>query len=116
MLLQRIKPDQIEQALKLLPENIRYTIESLTLDMSPMFNKICIQLFSHTQLIINKFHVIKHLMDALNTVKLLLKKKLKASKTIHPDNLNGLTYVQLVVKTKYLLYKAENKLSDEEKV
>lgn len=115
LLLQSIKPEHIEQALKLLPENIRCTIESLTLDMSPMFNKICVQLFSHAQLIIDKFHVIKHLMDALNTVRLLLKKKLKASKTINPDNPNGWTDVQLVEKTKYLLYKAEHKLSEEEK-
>ena len=116
LLLESLKPDHIEQALKLIPENIRSTIESLTLDMSPMFNKICTQLFTHAQLVIDKFHVIKHLMDALNTVRLELKKKLKASKTIKPDNPNGWTDVQLVEKTKYLLYKAEHKLSEEEKI
>jgi hypothetical protein len=45
-----------------------------------------------------------------------LKKKLKTSKTIHPENPNGWTDIQLVEKTKYLPYKAELKLSKEEKV
>ena len=116
LLLESLKPEHIEQALKLIPENIRSTIENLTLDMSPMFNKICTQLFDHAQLIIDKFHVVKHLMDALNTVRLLVKKKLKASKTINPHNPNGWTDVQLVEKTKYLLYKSAHKLSEEEKV
>ena len=116
MLLESLKPEHIRQALGLLPKNICSIIESLTLDMSPMFNKICTESFPNAQMIIDKFHVIKHLMDALNTVRLELKKKLKVSKSINPDNPNGWTDIQLVEKTKYLLYKAAHKLSDEEKI
>ena len=50
--------------------------------MSPSYKKLCKDIFPNTQLVIDKFHVIKHLLDALQQVRKQLKTQYINQETI----------------------------------
>ncbi len=84
-------------------------------DMSPTMKKICADNFINAQIIVDKFHVIKHVMDALNTVRLNIKKTLKITDNINKNNPNGWTDLEFLEKAKYLTYKLMDELELEQK-
>jgi transposase len=72
-LAQTLKPEDLKQAMGNYVSEKVGEVKSVSCDMSPSYKKFCKEMFPNTQLVIDKFHVIKHLMDALNHVRKQLK-------------------------------------------
>jgi transposase len=90
-------------------------VTRINCDMSPTMKKICTDNFTNAAIVVDKFHVIKHVMDALNTVRLNIKKKLKITDNINKSNPNDWTDLEFLEKTKYLIYKMKSDLEQEQK-
>jgi len=73
--------------------------------MSPVMKKICLDTMPHAKIVVDKFHVLKHAYDALQSVRLDIKKSLKTIAHSSTNNPKGWTDIELLEKTKYLLYK-----------
>lgn len=114
LLVETMKPALIRQALALLPEEKLHQIKHISSDMSPVYKKLCKEMMPDAQITIDKFHVVKHILDALNTVRLRIKHQLKQSTQPNAINPNQWTDVELLEKTKYLLYKRSPMLDPEE--
>lgn len=113
LLIDSIKPALVGQALSLLGEEVLKKIERFSADMSPAMKKICINAVPGVEIVVDKFHVIKHIMDALNQVRLELKNLAKQNKVPNLQNPNGWTDVELLERVRYLLYKREAELEEE---
>ena len=105
LLIESVKPLVVAQAISLFTEEQRSQLNYISSDMSPTYKKICREMFPNAKIIIDKFHVIKHIMDALNTIRLNIKSKLKVKNAPSTNNPNGWSDVEFLEKTKYLLYK-----------
>ena len=114
LLIETMKPALVKQAIALVPKQKLDQIKHISSDMSPAYNKLCREMMPGAQITIDKFHVIKHIIDALNSVRLHIKNQLKQSIQPNTHNPNDWTDVELVEKTKYLLYKRAAALDPEE--
>lgn len=114
LLIESVKPIVLQQAIELFTEQARHQVQYISSDMSPMYKKICRSMFPNAKIIIDKFHVIKHIIDALNTVRLNIKSQVKRNKQVTTTNPNGWTDIEFLEKTKYLLYKRRGILDAEE--
>lgn len=115
LLIESVKPVMVKQAIELLGTEKLQTIKYMNADMSPVMKKICNDTLPHAAIVIDKFHVIKHIMDALNSVRIELKHKLKQSSEPSTENPNGWTDIELIERIRYLLYKMWSELDAEEK-
>ena len=116
LLIDSMKPSLVKQAIDLLPKEKRDAVKYINSDMSPTMRSICEATLPEANIIIDKFHVIKHIMDALTQVRLSIKNKLKLEKVQNKDNPNGWTDLELMNKTIYLLFKHIEELNDEQKI
>jgi transposase len=114
LLIGTMNPKLIAKALLKFEKQLEKVIR-INCDMSPTMKKICTENFPNAAIIIDKFHVIKHVHDALNTVRLNIKKALKITDDINKNNPNGWTDLELLEKTKYLTYKTQDELDTEQK-
>jgi transposase len=115
LLIDSVKPTFVKQSIELLGKENLERIQFINLDMSPVMKKICSDSIPKAEKIIDKFHVIKHIMEALNTVRLEIKQELKQSQEPATDNPNGWTDLELLEKSRYLLYKMWITLDQEDK-
>jgi transposase len=114
LLIGTMNPKLIAKALLKFEKQLE-KVTRINCDMSPTMKKICTENFPNATIIIDKFHVIKHVLDALNTVRLNIKKALKITDDINKNNPNGWTDLELLEKTKYLTYKMQDELDTEQK-
>jgi transposase len=114
LLLDSVKPHLVKQAIEQLGQQALSKIQYINADMSPVMKKICLDTMPHTKIVVDKFHVLKHAYDALQGVRLDIKKSLKASTFPQTHNPNGWTEIELLEKTKYLLYKSVDLLDNEQ--
>ena len=123
LLAQTMKPQYLKQAVeKYLPESTS-VVRSTSCDMSPSYKKFCKELFPNTALVIDKFHVIKHAMDALQQVRKELKTEcLNHDKTLghqsgptSTEQERPWTEIELLERSRYTLYKMEGDWEETEK-
>jgi len=121
-LAQTLKGEELKQAMgNYLPEKLS-EVKSVSCDMSPSFKKFCKEMFPNTQLVIDKFHVIKHLLDALNQVRKQIKTKCltgpQALLTQTTSDNTGQdapwTDVELLERSRYILCKAQSDWEEDE--
>lgn len=112
LLAQTMKPEELKQVIEkyLLPK--AEGVKSISCDMSPSYKKFCRQMFPNTQLVIDKFHVVKYLMDALQQVRKQIKdqclnnpvytrpSETKADEKVWTD-------IELLERSRYILFKME---------
>jgi transposase len=120
-LAQTMKPEELKQAVEgYLSEKVG-EVKSVSCDMSPSYKKFCKEVFPNTRLVVDKFHVIKHLMDALQQVRKQLKTQCLNDKSLvsQPDEDPGLerawTDVELLERSRYILCKLQSDWDDDEK-
>jgi hypothetical protein len=127
-----------KELIRLLPkfEGKGIGVKSITRDLSPSYNWFCRQVFYNSLHVADKFHIIRHLLDACQDVRvryrqeLLTDKRLKyeafkkqehirkqeymklnkpfiAQKFVYeePKTSNGETMLELLARSRYLLYK-----------
>lgn len=113
LLVDTVKPAAISQAIELLENDNLLKVKKINSDMSPTIMNVVKQTMPKAEIVIDKFHVMKHVVDAVNTERLEIKKELKADRTIHRDNPNGWTDIEFVDKAKYWLIMKPEKLQVE---
>lgn len=114
-LIDTMSPALISNAMAKFGEEILKRIKRINCDMSPTMKKLCRENFKFAEIVIDKFHVIKHVMDALNTVRLNLKKNIKIEdETEKSNNPHDWTDLEFLEKTKYLTYKMKKELDSEQ--
>lgn len=122
-LAQSLKPEELKQAVENFLSAKVDQVKSVSCDMSPSYKKFCKEVFPNTRLVIDKFHVIKHLMEALQQVRNQIKTQcLTSDKTLvkytasqNPEQEKAWTDVELLERSRYILYKMQPDWEEDEK-
>lgn len=115
LMIESLKADELEMAACLLGPGISQ-IESISCDMSPSYLKFVESTFTGCKIVIDKFHVIKYVLDALQGIRIQIKNQLleslpKGKRKTTGDN-KILSELELLKRSKYLLTQSESKWTD----
>lgn len=90
-------------------------VKTITADLSPTYEKFCEQSFAGAIIVAGKFHVVKHIIEAVQTVRLRLKqeeiaklpttKKERREYEKHTKLINGESRIELLTRSRYVLFK-----------
>jgi transposase len=75
MMVESIKGQELEQCLSLFGR-ILSKIRSISMDMSPTYFRLCYEQMPYAQIVVDKFHVIRYVYDAVLEVRTKVKKEL----------------------------------------
>ena len=75
MMIESTGCSEVEQALDLFGSDLQQ-VESISCDMSPTYLKACRNRFTQAQIVVDKFHVMQYVYDAVAEVRLRIKKEL----------------------------------------
>jgi len=121
---QSIKSSEIGQAIHEYLGGTLGAVKSMSCDMAASFIKLSKEVFLNANLVIDKFHVIKHLMDALQQVRRELKTECLNKETNVPKKAGGVnkseeermwTDAEMLERSRYVLVKSEIEWENEEK-
>lgn len=120
LLAQTMKPEELRQAMENYLPEVLNQVKSVSCDMSPSYKKFCKEIFPNTQLVIDKFHVIKHLMDALQQVRKQLKTQClnndnTLTQTDTPGQQNQWSHIEMLERSRYILFKMQPDWEEDEK-
>ena len=120
--------DVVIQALERIPEKLREKVKEVTLDMSDSMRRIVSSCFPKAIRVIDRFHVqkltydavqkmrIAHRWDAINDETDALEEAKLSGKEYIPQILeNGDSKKQLLARSRYLLFKSADKLTERQK-
>jgi transposase len=120
--------EKVIEILQKLPLRHRNKVEEITLDMAGSMNLIAKRCFPNADLVTDRFHVqklafeavqdirIKHRWEAIDAENEAIEKSRKQKKAYHPIILkNGDTLKQLLARSRYVLYKKQNKWTKNQK-
>lgn len=115
LLAQSLKGEEIKQAIENYLSAATEDVQSVSCDMSPTYKKLCKEVFPNTRLVIDKFHVIKHLMDALQTVRRQLKTDAISKKqNIQLNEHRFWSEMELLERSRYILCKMQPEWDEDE--
>lgn len=122
-LAQSMNPEELQQAVENYLLEKTPDVKCVSCDMSPSYKKFCKDVFPNTQLVIDKFHVIKHLMEALQQVRKQIKTKcLTDDKTYIENAIDNndseqklWTNVEMLERSRYILCKMETDWDEDER-
>jgi transposase len=111
-LAQTMKPEELKQAAENYIAEKLSEVKSVSCDMSPSYKKFCKDIFPNTQLVIDKFHVVKHLMDALQHVRKQIKNQcINNAKTdvkqTNSEQEKIWSDIELLERSRYILFKMQ---------
>mgnify|MGYP002396289772 FL=1 len=122
------RAEDVVEALKIIPLSERRKVREITLDMAGSMGQIARQCFPKATRVIDRFHVQKLALDALQEIRIKhrwdaideetnAKENAKWDKKIYtPFRFdNGDTKKQLLARSRYLLFKSANKWSQSQK-
>ncbi|MGZ3956752.1 MAG: ISAon1 family transposase, partial [Flavisolibacter sp.] len=120
--------ESIIEVLHRLPEHLRKRVREVSIDMAASLNLAVRRCFPRAHKVIDRFHVQKLAFDAVQEVRIQLRWQAleaeseqmalakKAGSTYQPEVLqNGDTVKQLLVRSRYLLFKHPRKWSEEQR-
>jgi len=114
-LAQSLKEEELKQAIQNYMAHTIEEVKSVSCDMSPTYKKLCKEVFPNTRLVIDKFHVIKHLMDALQTVRRQLKDQaINKEQNIQLSGHRFWSEIELLERSRYLLAKMQPEWDEDE--
>ena len=101
-------------------------VKTITADLSPTYEKFCEQSFPDAMIVADKFHVVKHIIEAVQTFRLRLKQeeigKLPTPKKERKEYekqtklINGESRIEMLTRSRYVLFKRpENWTASQEK-
>jgi transposase len=116
LLMESMKPNLVRESLKRLGTEALEKVEQICSDMSPMYKKMCVEIFPKATLSVDKFHVIKQVLDVLQTLRIEAKSESKKESSQVKVGSYGWTKIELLEKSRYILYKKSEDLSDDERI
>jgi transposase len=104
----------------------KQNIKTITADLSPTYEKFCEQSFPAAMVVADKFHVVKHIVEAVQTLRLRLKQeeiaKLPTTKKERREYekqtklINGESRIEILTRSRYILFKrTENWTASQQK-
>lgn len=128
-LVKGVKAQDVIDTLKLIPENLRFMVKEVTMDLSNSMNLIVRCCFPKASRTIDRFHVQKLACDALQEMRIAyrwdaiqeeadtMEKARHYGKEYKPVTLaNGDTKKQLLARSRYLLFKSSEKWTESQKL
>jgi len=122
------KSDEIIQILEKIPKKQRDLVKEITLDLAGSMKLIAKKVFSKASKVIDRFHVQKLAFEAVQEIRIkhrweAIDQENEAIQQAKKDNKpyqsqicdNGETPKQLLARSRYLLFKSENKWTDNQK-
>jgi transposase len=123
-----VKSDVVSKILMQIPKHLRNEVVEISVDMANSMEKIARDCFPNVRVVTDRFHVaqlisealqeirIKHRWDAIDKEnKAIAKAKKNGKKYIAPTFENGDSHKQLLARSRYLLFKTQNKWTDSQK-
>lgn len=90
-------------------------VKTITADLSPTYEKFCEQSFPDAIIVADKFHVVKHIIEAVQTLRLRIKqeeiarlpttKKERREYEKQTKLINGESRIELLTRSRYVLFK-----------
>jgi transposase len=101
-------------------------VKTITADLSPTYERFCEQSFPGAAIVADKFHVVKHIVEAVQTLRLRLKqeeitklpttKKERRAYEKQTKLINGESRIELLTRSRYVLFKRpENRTASQQK-
>lgn len=97
--------------------DVSQKVKTITADLSPTYEMFCEQSFPAAVMVADKFHVVKHIVEAIQTLRLRLKQeeitKLPATKRERRQYekqtklINGESRIEMLTRSRYLLFKRQ---------
>jgi transposase len=118
MLIESTRSDELEKAMNLFGKEL-LRIRSISLDMSPTYLKLCNEQIPYAQKVIDKFHVMQYVYDAVLDVRSRIKKelaeKLSKGKEKTLEDREILNKIELLKRCRYRLTQSPGTWSDTSK-
>lgn len=118
LLVEALKVDELKGAVNYLGDSITQ-VKNISCDMSPSYIKLCEEAFPQSTIVIDKFHVVKHVLDTLQSIRLRIKNQLleqlpNGKKTTKEDK-QILNDLELLRRSKYLLTQTQSDWNEHQK-
>lgn len=94
---------------------VKQLVKTITADLSPTYEDFCEQSFADAMQVADKFHVVKHIVEAVQTLRLRLRQeeiaKLPSAKKERKQYekqtklMNGESRIEMLTRSRYLLFK-----------
>ena len=120
LMVETLKVNELKLAFDYLDKSTEI-IQQISCDMSPSYLKLCREYLPKSQIVIDKFHVIKYVYDAVQSVRNRIKKQVEKSLPKRKDIKSSsedeviLTDLELLQRTRYLLNQSPDKWNDYQK-
>ena len=115
MMIESVNSEEVSATMELFGNNLK-KIKYISMDMSPTYALVCSDLMPRAMRIIDKFHVMKYVYDAVSEVRIRLKKELattlsKGKKKTKEDK-KMLSELELLRRVRYAITQSPNKWSE----
>jgi len=118
MMVESTKAEEVEQAMELFGTDLN-KVKNISMDMSPTYSLVCGNLIPRATQVIDKFHVLKYVYDAVGEVRIRIRKELTANltkgKKKTEEDKQKLSEVELIRRVQRAITQSPDKWSDEMK-
>jgi transposase len=125
LLAETLAVTELNQLIDKIPE-VKQQVKTITADLSPTYEDFCEQSFPDAMPVADKFHVVKHIVEAVQAHRLRLKQEETAKLPITKKErrqyekqtklINGESRIEMLTRSRYLLFKRpENHSASQQK-
>lgn len=103
----------------------KLNVKAITADLSPSYEKFCEQSFPYATIVADKFHVVRHIVEAVQSFRLRLKqeeiaklptdKKERKAYEKQTKLINGESPIEMLTRSRYVLFKRSENWTDSQK-
>jgi transposase len=115
LLVETVKINELKMAAEFLGDSIE-RVRNISCDMSPSYLNFIKSTFTQAQIVIDKFHVVRYVLDALQNVRIDIKNQLKSglskSKRKTTSDQRVLSELELLNRSKHLLTQSQDKWTE----
>lgn len=120
LMIESTKTEELKMAMEHLGKSTE-KIKEISCDMAPSYLKLCSETLPLSDIVIDKFHVIKYVYEALQSVRVRIKNELQNSLPkknaikLPEKDVKILSDLELLKRTRYLLNKSETDWNEDQK-
>jgi len=118
LLVESTKSEEVESAMSLFGKEL-YRVRNISMDMSPTYALVCNNLMPHATQVVDKFHVMKYVYEAVSKVRIRIGKNLTASlskgKRKTEEDKRILSELEWLRRVQHAITKSPDKWSEEMK-
>jgi len=116
LLIESTNAEEVESAMKLFDTQALSKIKTISMDMSPTYALVANNLIPHAAQVIDKFHVMKYVYDAVSSVRNKIKKEIASSLTQGKKKTEAdkekLSKIELLLRVRHTITQSDDKWSE----